>query len=179
MIKKLFIALLSITCLTILNSCGPDIDWEESTEAKMDFWVNTQAFIMFANKEDVSLLDYRKPDTWPVISEKRLSESEVSEIKSRFKTYTSQTEFAYCDGNAYMVYDDYNNVSLFNPRVKCSNTGKTDTYVYFAGHEDVITTKFRYSKHNSDWYAEIIEILYNDNVIWKHGFGDCVSRVVK
>lgn len=165
----------------VLVSCVNEPEWVDSIDKDMNFWTSPDLSIYYVNKENKGLVDIDKPETWPIISEKRLSATELEEAREVAGKTAMRTQqgVTYSEGHAKLYWDSFYNMVYLVPQVKCNNTGAQTTYIYFRGSEDALNATFRYTYDNGEWYIEVKSIKYNDTEIFRGGMGAIGSFITK
>lgn len=179
--KAIILALslsLGTACLT---SCLKEAEWVDSIDKSMDFWSSPSLSLYYVNEEQKGLIDMEKPETWPILSDKKLSASELEEARAYAKATAGygRNGLTYSDGHARLQLDELYNIVYFVPQVKCNNTGKATTYIYFQGSEDALNATFHYTKEDGEWFVEVKSINYNDQEIYKCGVGEIATFIQK
>jgi hypothetical protein len=191
--KKTLIATL-IACIAVaFTSCDNDLKWHDTTDTNINYWMRTNLFLFFVNENNKQYFSLDNPHSWPVITDKVLTDAEVqtalenmtaSEQTTTIGGTNSETfnGYTFSDNNGFIAIDSYYGMAFITPSVKIDNSGKTTTYLYIPTSEgidvDTLTTNIRYAKEDGETYSEIKSIYYNKNQVYAKG-GNSVGVVIQ
>lgn len=191
--KKIFLTVL-LACATLtFTSCEKDLKWHDTTDTDINYWTRTNLFLYFVDKNNKQFFSLDAPHSWPVITDKVLTTSEVQTAINNM-TATKQTVtiggtnsetftgYGFSEDKGFIANDSYYNMVFLTPSVKVDNTGETTVYLYIPTSTgidvDTLTTKIRYAKEDGETYSEIRSIYYNKNQVYAGG-GKTVGVVVQ
>lgn len=176
-----------------LTSCNDDLEWQPTTTENIDFWMQSKLYLYYVDDKEKQLYSIDNPTTWPIISDKILSDTEVQAEMAKanpirttitmigVNSSTKVDGFSYCYAHGFMAQDTEFKLPFLVPSVKANNTGKSENYIYITTSKgidtDTLTTEFHYAKDKGETYTEITNIYYNKNLIY-NGHGKNVGIVL-